>query len=268
MANIVRNNLTVTGPNDVLKEVLKATTRRYIEKGWRIDPNGPIVAYFSDDCVTLPADRRKQRTMVFPDEQKLFVRDNEIEIDFESTWSGPVWEVQEVSRQFPALTFRLWGWDRSASYGWFYSIIAGVVTELDMREAWGPREKELAAKYQIRVTSDTKYDNNDDGTRGTILFEGVERCWTWEYLDDSTATVVIWGIPEHSTGLVITKGDILHQSTWRVGASRPDEIYEAVVNELQAGPPPPRDSDDDDSDDDPQPDEYVVVKAYSTAAGR
>src|ERR1019366_480229 len=101
MANIARNKLTVTGPN--VEEILKATTRRYVEteEGWRIDPKGPVLAYFSHDCVTLPAHRRKQRTVVFPDEQKVFVEDYKIEFDFESKWSGPIWEVQEVSRQFP-----------------------------------------------------------------------------------------------------------------------------------------------------------------------
>lgn len=267
MANIVRNTLTVTGAN--VEEVLKATTRRYTEteEGWRIEPNGPVVAYFSDDCVTLPSHRRKQRTVVFPDQQMVFIKNNEIVFDFESKWSGPIWEVQEVSRQFPALTFTLWGWDRSASYGWFYSIIAGIVTQLDMRKAWGQQKKDLAAKYQINVTSDCFYGSKE--TRGTILFEGVRRPWTWGgHEGDAYCTVFI---KDGDTGEILRKATPPIISSNSDGTSvsyGSDEIYEAVVNELQAGPAPtPRDLDDDGDDDDPEPDEHVVVKAYSAGAG-
>jgi hypothetical protein len=134
--------------------------------------------------------------------------------------------------------------------GWLFSFVAGIITELDMREDWTPEQKVLAAKYRIRVTSDCFYGG--DETRGTILFEGVERHWNWDggvvYIRDADV--------------------VIHKSTWREGTSRPEEVYEAVVNELQAGPAPRRPDDDDDGDhDDPQPDEYVVVKAYSAGAG-
>jgi hypothetical protein len=252
MANIVSNKLTVTGRDAV--RVLKVTSARFSEnKGegyYYLDPNGPIAACFSGD-VNLPESRRKQRTVVSPEEQRVVIEDCKVVIFFYSKWSTPVWEVQEISRQFPALTFRLRGWDRDAAYGWLFSFTAGRITPLDMREDWTPEQKALAAKYRIRVTSDCFYGGNE--TRGTILFEDVEQHWNWD------------------RGVVyIRDGDVvIHKSTWREGAFRPEEIYEAVVNELQAGPAPiPRDGDDDsDDDDDPQLDEYVTIKAYSAAAG-
>jgi len=252
MANIVSNKLTVTGPDAV--RVLKATTARFSKndrEGYYLDPNGPITAYFPGD-VHLPESRRKQRTVVWPEEQKAFVEGDRVVVIFDSRWSSPIWEVQELSRQFPALTFRLLGWDSTSAIGWLFSFVAGIITELDMREEWTPEQKALAAKYRIRVTSDRFYGG--DETRGTILFEGVERHWNWDrgvvYIRDADV--------------------IIHKSTWREGTSRPEEVYEAVVNELQAGPAPRRRDDDDDSDkdDDPQPNEYVVVKAYSAGAGR
>ena len=257
MANIVSNKLTVTGPDAV--RVLKLTTARFSENEgegyYYLDPNGPITAYFSGD-VNLPESRRKQRTVVWPEEQTAIIEDCKVVIFFDSKWSTPVWEVQEISRQFPALTFRLRGWDSSAAYGWLFSFTAGRITELDMREDWTPEQKALAEKYQIRVTSDCFYGG--DETRGTILFEGVERPWVW-----TDSTVVVMQDDPVDT--------VIHESTWREGTSRPEEIYEAVVNELKAGPAPQPDNDDDDDDrdDDPRNDEeYIVLKVYAAAAGR
>ncbi len=257
MPNYVSNKLTITGLD--ADRVLKATTARYREDNlsYYLDPSGSVVAYFSNE-IQVSAHRRKQQTRIFPDKQKVLIQDRRVEVFFESAWSTPIWEVQEVSRQFPTLAFRLRGWDISAAYGWLFSIAAGVITELDMRENWNPEQKALAAKYRIKVTSDRLYGG--EKTAGTILFEGIERYWTWSGHEGDTCCSVF--IKDGNT--------VIHESTWPEGASRAEEVYEAVVNELQAGPAPtPRDGNDDsDDDDDPQPGKYVVVKAYSTGAGR
>jgi hypothetical protein len=249
MPNYVRNKLTVSGPD--AERVLKVTTARCDVECSDGDGTIRVEAHFSNE-IQIPAHRRKQRTRILPDDQKAIIEDGRVTIFFESTWSTPVWEVQELSRQFPALTFRLSGWDSTAAYGWLYSIAAGRIIPLDRREDWTPEQKALAAKYRIRVTSDCFYGG--DETKGTILFEGVERHWNWD----------------HGVVYVRDADVVIHKSSWREGASRPEEIYEAVVNELQAGPAPiPRDGDDDSDDgDDPQPDKYVVIRAYAAAAGR
>ena len=95
MANIVNNKLTVTGPD--ADRILKVTTARFSENDgdcyYYLDPNGPITAYFSGD-VNLPESRRKQSTVVFPEEQKALIEDDKVVIFFKSKWSTPVWEVQ------------------------------------------------------------------------------------------------------------------------------------------------------------------------------
>ncbi len=260
MANVIDNILTAQGAN--VSELLKATTRRFTEdeEGWTVDPQGSVIAHFSDNCVKLPASRRKHRTVVFPDSQTVRIEGDKIEYRFESKWSSPLWEVQALSVQFPSLTFRLWGWDGSMGHGWYYAIEYGKVTELDMRETWNPRQKELAAKYQIKVTSDIMYGG--DLTQGTILFEDAECTWTWTWrLEPTGHTVVIW----KDNTVIYEENGVLDESQ-----PKPFGIYEAVVNELQAGfPPVPRDGGGDGDDDNPEPDEeHTVLNVYSAAAGR
>lgn len=90
-------------------------------------------------------------TRVFPDEQKLTVTEDKVVVSFTSAWHGPAVEVQTLSKLFPDNMFRLLSWGVQDVRLVLLAFKNGKGFYIDPREEWNNKDKTLAAKYLIEM---------------------------------------------------------------------------------------------------------------------